>query len=109
MADEVELEVSITITGTLAQRISDRAAVLKMSPDEMLTGLVDAPLSNTVLTKREYEVLVLVAEGMTSNEIAGKLFIAKGTAKTHRANALLKLDAHTSAGAISKAKALGIL
>jgi two-component system response regulator NreC len=43
------------------------------------------------LTPREREVLHLVAEGMTSGEIAGRLFISPRTAESHRANLMRKL------------------
>ena len=43
------------------------------------------------LTPREREVLHLVAEGLTSSEIAGRLFISPRTAESHRANLMRKL------------------
>lgn len=46
-----------------------------------------------VLTDREREVLALVAEGLTNYEIARRLYIGQGTAKTHIRNLLAKLDA----------------
>ncbi|WP_194921630.1 response regulator transcription factor, partial [Catenulispora rubra] len=46
-----------------------------------------------VLTDREREVLALVAEGLTNYEIARRLYIGQGTAKTHIRNLLAKLNA----------------
>jgi DNA-binding NarL/FixJ family response regulator len=46
------------------------------------------------LTKREKEILTLVAEGMTNQEIADKLFISPRTVDTHRTNIMQKLDIH---------------
>jgi len=43
------------------------------------------------LTPREREVLHLVAEGLTSSEIAARLFISPRTAESHRANLMRKL------------------
>jgi DNA-binding CsgD family transcriptional regulator len=43
------------------------------------------------LSPRELEVVKLIAEGMTSEEIAGQLFISKKTVDRHRANVLEKL------------------
>lgn len=43
------------------------------------------------LTNKETEILLLIAEGMTSSEIADKLFIAKRTVDTHRINLMEKL------------------
>jgi DNA-binding NarL/FixJ family response regulator len=45
------------------------------------------------LTDREREVLILVADGLTNDEIARHLYISPGTAKTHVRHLLTKLDA----------------
>jgi DNA-binding NarL/FixJ family response regulator len=50
------------------------------------------------LSKRESEVLELIAFGMTNKEIAGKLAIAVRTVATHREHIMHKLDIHTIAG-----------
>lgn len=46
-----------------------------------------------VLTRREQEVLELIAVGLTNVEIAEKLFVSTSTVDTHRKSLLLKLDA----------------
>jgi len=48
----------------------------------------------TMLTPREREILVLVADGNTNAEIAKKLFISEKTVQTHRSNILDKLNIH---------------
>ena len=50
--------------------------------------------SDVPLTKREKEILTLVAEGMTNQQIADKLFISPRTVDTHRTNIMQKLDIH---------------
>lgn len=50
--------------------------------------------SNKILTNREKEVLKLVAEGRSSNEIASLLRISSKTVKVHRLNLMTKLDIH---------------
>lgn len=52
------------------------------------------------LTRREKEVLALVAQEMTSKEIADKLFISEETAKTHRKNLIKKLGVKGVAGLV---------
>jgi two-component system nitrate/nitrite response regulator NarL len=46
------------------------------------------------LSKREKEILALVGQGKTSQEIADMLFIGKTTVDTHRKNILKKLSLH---------------
>ena len=58
------------------------------------------------ITKREYEVLELMAKGLSNQEIADKLFVSLNTVKTHSSNLFLKLDAKRRTQAIQKAKEL---
>ena len=53
------------------------------------------------LSKREREVLELVAEGCLTREIGDKLFLSPETVKSHVQNALAKLSAHTRAHAVA--------
>lgn len=48
------------------------------------------------LSEREIEIIKLLAQGLTSFEIAEKLFIAEHTVKTHRKNILRKVNAHST-------------
>ncbi len=56
-----------------------------------------------VLTRREKEVLGLIGDGYTNNEIASKLFISVATVDTHRKNLLTKFDARNIASLIKAA------
>ena len=58
---------------------------------------------HTILTRREKEVLELIAEGMTNNEIAEKLFISVTTVDTHRKNLLAKFEAKNIASLVRAA------
>ncbi|MEZ5022686.1 MAG: helix-turn-helix transcriptional regulator [Chitinophagales bacterium] len=49
------------------------------------------------ITHREMEILQLIAIGLTSGEIAKKLFISKNTVETHRKNLLGKLNVKNTA------------
>ncbi len=53
-----------------------------------------------VITRREKEVLELIADGMTNNVIAQKLFISSTTVDTHRKNLLAKFEAKNTASLI---------
>jgi two-component system, NarL family, response regulator NreC len=67
--------------------------------DDYRTNLVGhKPAIEPVLTPREREVLQLVAEGSTSQEIAAQLFISERTVATHRQHLAEKLDIRSVAG-----------
>jgi len=61
------------------------------------------------LSLRELEVLALLAEGLSNQEIADRLTIAPGTVKNHVSNILSKLNARDRAQAVLQAKELGLL
>lgn len=52
------------------------------------------------LTKREKEILKLISEGMTNNQIAEQLFISPLTVDSHRKNLLTKLNANNTASLV---------
>jgi DNA-binding NarL/FixJ family response regulator len=56
-----------------------------------------------VITRREKEVLELIAEGLTNQEIAEKLFISPATVDTHRKNLLIKFNTKNTASLVSSA------
>ncbi|HMR56972.1 MAG TPA: response regulator transcription factor [Cyclobacteriaceae bacterium] len=62
-----------------------------------------------VITRREKEVLQLIAEGLTNAEIAGKLFISIPTVNTHRKSILEKFDVKNTATLIGKAIKMGVI
>ena len=61
------------------------------------------------LSKRELEVLELIAEGLTNPEIASRLFLSPHTIKAHASNIYGKLDVHNRTQAVTRARALGVL
>lgn len=61
------------------------------------------------LKTREFEILALISEGHTNQEIANKLFIALPTVKTHASNLYSKLDVKNRTQAVAKARGLGII
>ncbi len=61
-----------------------------------------------LLTKREQEVLQMIASNLTSKEIAETLFLSKRTIDHHRNNLLLKMDVKNTAALIAKAIKLGL-
>lgn len=61
------------------------------------------------LTKRELEILKLIADGFSNKEIGEKLFISHRTVDTHRTNLMKKLEVNNIAGLISFAIKKGIV
>jgi two-component system, NarL family, response regulator LiaR len=61
------------------------------------------------LSKRELEVLELMAKGLSNQEIAEKLFVSLNTIKTHSSNLFVKLDVKRRTQAIEKAKKLQLI
>jgi DNA-binding NarL/FixJ family response regulator len=62
-----------------------------------------------VLTQREREVLVLVGEGLSNDEIAGRLVLSPATARTHVSRAMVKLRARDRAQLVVLAYQTGLV
>jgi LuxR family maltose regulon positive regulatory protein len=61
------------------------------------------------LSEREFEVLQLIAEGLTNQEVATRLYLSLHTVKVHARNIYAKLGVKNRTQAVAKGKALGIL
>lgn len=61
------------------------------------------------ISKREYEVLQKIADGLSNKEIAEALFLSESTIKTHVSSLLVKLDAKRRTQAVQIAKSLQII
>ena len=83
-------------------------SIKKILLQESITGqrrsIFDVPL-----TKREKEIMKLIAEGLSSQEIADKLFISLRTVETHRLNLNQKLDVKNTAGLVKEAIKRGLV
>jgi len=75
---------------------------------EVEAALKDKQNAMPVITRREKEILLLIAQGLTNAEIAAKLFISIPTVNTHRKSLLEKFDAKNTATLISKAIRQGL-
>ncbi len=70
---------------------------------------VATPAELEVLTRREREVVSLVAQGLSNDEIAEQLFVSPLTAKTHVNRAMIKLDARDRAQLVVVAYQSGLV
>ena len=66
-------------------------------------------LQDLEITKREYEILELMARGLSNQEIAEQTFLSIHTVKTHASNLFFKLDVKRRTQAVMKAKELGLI
>ena len=78
--------------------------------DKVLVGTPEAPAKSTsVLSGREMEILRLVADGLTTAQIADKLFTSPRTVETHRQNIMEKTGAKNTAALVKIAVSQGWL
>lgn len=100
--------VAVIFTGLgiwVGPRLMRRKVVI-VSPDFVLN---ESALQRLGISKREHEVLELMAKGHSNQEIAEKLFISVNTVKTHLGNLFLKLEASRRTQAIQRAKELRLI
>jgi NarL family two-component system response regulator LiaR len=71
--------------------------------------LDELTLASLGLSKRELEVLQLMAEGLSNHQIAERLFVSLNTIKTHSARVFEKLDVQRRTQAVDKAKKLRLI
>jgi DNA-binding NarL/FixJ family response regulator len=69
----------------------------------------DSSSGNAQLSTRELEILGLLAKGMVSKEIAGRLFISVNTVNNHRQKIIEKMDVYNTTEALSYAEKIGII
>jgi ATP/maltotriose-dependent transcriptional regulator MalT len=74
------------------------------------SGLINAGLARQLgISKRELEVLQLVAQGLSNKQIADKLFLAEITVKKHISSLFIKLNAKRRTEAVRYAKDISLL
>jgi len=81
----------------LGERVFSRS-ILNLLEGKAKEQKTDQP--SVKLTKREEEIVTLVAKGLTSQDIAKKLFISPRTVETHRARIMDKLGVNNAAGLV---------
>ena len=69
----------------------------------------EVKLRDLGITKRELEILALIAQGLSNREIAEKLFVSENTIKTHSSRLFDKLSAKRRTQAVQIGKELGLI
>jgi DNA-binding NarL/FixJ family response regulator len=91
------------------ERVTNSLTTLGERAQRRLSRRAYAQAVNGSLTRREIEVVRLVAMGHTSREIARELFLSPRTVESHVSSILLKLDCRSRADAARRASELGLL
>jgi LuxR family maltose regulon positive regulatory protein len=85
---------------------------IRAVPDQTVTLSPSHPVTPSLvepLTARELEVLGLLAEGASNDEIARRLIVSLGTVKKHLSNIFGKLEVESRTQAVARARALELL
>jgi DNA-binding NarL/FixJ family response regulator len=110
-ADQAEIIAAILAVAAGKQFLCSElglAMLRKVLAHEPLPG-PPSPLPNSILSKREVEVLQLLAQGMTNGEVAERLATSKRTIETHRQNIIEKTQMKNTASLIRYAMEQGII
>jgi two-component system, NarL family, response regulator LiaR len=81
----------------------------KLTKEATIEMLPDYNSNSLGISKREFEVLLLLNKGFSNQKIADTLFVSNNTIKTHISNLFLKLEAKNRIQAILIAKNLGLI
>ena len=119
------IEHSIEIYGGLVAAVFAGLGVwlgLKLTKNKEIVVVKEVPVPATQpftlneerlkhlgITRRELEILELIAQGLSNREIADKLFVSENTVKTHSSRLFDKLSARRRTQAVQIAKELGLL
>jgi len=101
--DESELILAIRTVSKGKKYFSPEIA------EKMINFMSTQSISENVLSNKETEVLGLLSKGLTTNEIATKLYVSSRTIETHRANILKKLEVKNTAELIKKAAEMNLI
>ena len=101
----VGLWLGLKLTRTKEVVVVKEIEVARSEPFELNEGR----LKDLGITKRELEILELIAQGLSNREIAEKLFVSENTVKTHSSRLLDKLSAKRRTQAVQIAKEMGLI
>jgi DNA-binding NarL/FixJ family response regulator len=87
----------------VSQKVVEKLAEIKEKKVKVTNTTYDA------LTPREQEVMILVAEGLSTNQISERLYISPKTVENHRSRIMQKLDLHSTLELARYATKLGLI
>ena len=83
--------------------------IVREVPAPQFFTLNETRLRELGITRRELEILELIANGLSNREIAEKLFVSENTVKTHSSRLFDKLSARRITQAVQMGKELGLI
>jgi DNA-binding CsgD family transcriptional regulator len=98
--------------GLKLTRSRERVVIREVQVPVRIAGPFEADqaaLDRLGITPREHEILVLIAQGLSNREIAGRLFVSENTVKTHSSRLFEKLGAKRRTQAVQLAKEAGLI
>jgi DNA-binding NarL/FixJ family response regulator len=100
-----------TLAGTriVCQLVETRRAARQRSIVDAELCIHQARVDAGLLSERQLEILGLVAEGLVTKEIAGKLWLSPATVRNHVHAVCRALGAHSRIEAVARARSLGLL
>jgi len=84
-----------------------QVVVVKEVPAKFV--LDEVKLREVGLTQREYEILGLIAEGLSNREIGERLFVSENTVKTHSSRLFEKMQVNRRVQAVQRGRELGLI
>jgi DNA-binding NarL/FixJ family response regulator len=93
----------------LANKLAEALSALGERPERRLGKRTAAKLENGGLTRREVEIVRMVATRRTNREIARELFLSPRTVEMHVSSILMNLNGRSRADAARRASELGLL
>jgi DNA-binding CsgD family transcriptional regulator len=101
--------LGVRLAGRRQTVVVKEAAVPVAIPGRESFAVNESKRDELGITRRELEILGLVAQGLSNREIAGKLFVSENTVKTHCSRTFEKLGARRRTQAVQLGKQFGLL
>ena len=90
-------------------RPQERVVVREVAVPERPFTFDEGKLRELGITAREFEILGLIARGLSNREIGELLFVSENTVKTHSSRLFMKMDVKRRVQAVQKARELGLI
>ncbi|HWB28220.1 MAG TPA: LuxR C-terminal-related transcriptional regulator [Chitinophagaceae bacterium] len=93
----------------LARKLFVKKVQVKEEIKEAKLFIDEDGIKKAGISKRELEILQLIDEGLSNQQIADKLFVSEHTVKKHISNLFFKLDVQRRTEAVKKAKTMRLI